>query len=228
MQRYRLPGLWCLHLYSYFATVLIDNYRFDIRPGYVSLIPPDTAMKYHYRGISTHLYAHFHLPDEGPSMAVPLMQDAGDQFERMASVLQQAIAPPAHHPARWCAAVWSVLWQLGDLPSANTSDARPGHPAVAQTRTWIEQHLAQPIRISDLARRVDLSHNHLTRLFHAEMGMTIVQYIRDRRLILARHLLTHTTLPIKAIAIQVGMTDLQQFNKYIRRGLGTSPRALRG
>lgn len=227
VQRYRIPGLWCLHLYSYFATVIIDDHELAIRPGYVSLTPPGALMEYRYRGPSTHLYAHFRLTGTTASSAIPLMQDARDHFEPMATTIRSAVASPVHDPARWSAAVWTVLWQLADLPRANASHGPPSHPAVARTRAWIEQHLAEPIRVSNLARQADLSHNHLTRLFHAEMGMTIAQYIRDRRLALARHLLTHTTLPIKAVASQIGMTDLQQFNKYIRRGLGVPPRSLR-
>lgn len=227
VQRYRIPGLWCLHLYSYFATLVIDGHPLEIRPGYVSLTPPGALMEYRYRGPSTHLYAHFRLTGTTPSATIPLMRDAGDRFEPMAAAIRSAVAPPTHDPARWSAAVWAVLWQLADLPQANAPHGPPSHPAVARARAWIEQHLSQPIRVSDLADHIDLSHNHLTRLFHAEMGVTIVRYIRDRRLALARHLLTHTTLSIKAVASQIGMTDLQQFNKYIRRGLGKSPRALR-
>ena len=44
----------------------------------------------------------------------------------------------------------------------------------------------------------------------------------------AQHLLSQSTLPIKAIAEEVGIPDLQHFNKVVRRKLGGAPRRLRG
>jgi transcriptional regulator GlxA family with amidase domain len=72
-----------------------------------------------------------------------------------------------------------------------------------------------------------VSHNHLTRLFHAETGQTVIAYIRQRRLTRARHLLVSSTLSIPAVAASVGIPDLQAFNKACRRELGGPPRAIR-
>jgi transcriptional regulator GlxA family with amidase domain len=72
-----------------------------------------------------------------------------------------------------------------------------------------------------------VSHNHLTRLFRAETGSTVVGYVQARRMARARHLLTSSTLPIPAVAASVGIPDLQAFNKTCRRERGASPRAIR-
>lgn len=79
-----------------------------------------------------------------------------------------------------------------------------------------------------VAQAAGVSHNHLTRLFKAATGDTVVGYIRRRRLDRARHLLRASTLSIPAVAASVGIPDLQAFNKACRRELGASPRALRG
>lgn len=79
----------------------------------------------------------------------------------------------------------------------------------------------------ELARAADVSHNHLTRLFRAETGMTVVAYIRLRRMARARHLLVASTLSIPGVAASVGISDLQAFNKACRRELGGSPRSIR-
>jgi transcriptional regulator GlxA family with amidase domain len=67
----------------------------------------------------------------------------------------------------------------------------------------------------------------LVRLFRRHLETTPVAYIRKRRAEHAKHLLIHTTLPMKSIARQIGLTDLQQFNKLLRKTLGRSPRAIR-
>jgi transcriptional regulator GlxA family with amidase domain len=78
-----------------------------------------------------------------------------------------------------------------------------------------------------VARHCGLSHNHLTRLFTAQLESTVVGYIRDRRMRRAHHLLTASTLPIASIAATVGIPDLQAFNKACRRTLGAPPRSVR-
>ena len=64
-------------------------------------------------------------------------------------------------------------------------------------------------------------------LFHAETGLTVIAYIRQRRMARARHLLVSSTLSIPAVAASVGISDLQAFNKACRRELGGSPRTVR-
>ncbi len=79
----------------------------------------------------------------------------------------------------------------------------------------------------EIAKTVGVSHNHLTRLFRAATGETVVGYIRARRMERARHFLHATTLSITAVAASVGIPDLQAFNKTCRRELGASPRGIR-
>ena len=78
-----------------------------------------------------------------------------------------------------------------------------------------------------IAAAVGVSHNHLTRLFTAGQGLTVVGYLRRRRIEHARQLLVHSTMSITAIASTVGIPDLQAFNKACRTVTGLGPRALR-
>jgi transcriptional regulator GlxA family with amidase domain len=81
--------------------------------------------------------------------------------------------------------------------------------------------------VSEIAREVGLSPGHLTRLFRAATGTTVIAALQEKRVARARHLLTYSDLPVKAVAAQVGMEDLNLFNKTMRRHCGASPRALR-
>ncbi|QLH26717.1 helix-turn-helix transcriptional regulator [Streptomyces sp. Rer75] len=222
---FRLPDLWQLHLYRYTAELTVDGVGYTVRPGYVSLVPPGVLVRYRYRGRSEHLYAHLRLPDHGAARTVPVVQNAGAQTALLSSLLLQAIAAVPRAPAQAVAEVWSALWRVAQLSvPAGTGG---GHPAVAAAIAYVESRLAEPLTVPDVARGAGVSHNHLTRLFRAETGHTVVAHIRHRRMERARHLLRETTLPIATIAASVGITDLQAFNKACRRELGASPRAIR-
>jgi AraC family transcriptional regulator len=227
-KRYRFEGLWILHLYLYAGRIVIDDVEFPIRPGYASLMPPGATSTTYFPELSRHLFAHFTLPAARKNLVpIPMMQDLGAEFLSLHEAFEQVIAYASVHLLRAEVRMWDILWQLADKSVVPVTDPQRRHPAVHQAIEIIERRLAEPIRVPDLAGAVDLSHNHLTRLFHAATGLTIVEYIQNRRIQRARHLLVHSTLPIKAIAEEVGIRDLHHFNKVIRKALGEAPRRVR-
>jgi AraC-like DNA-binding protein len=221
---FRLPDLWQLHLYNYSAELTLLGTTFSVAPGYVSLTPAGTQVQFDYRGRSEHLYAHFRPVVGGDPSYLPVVQDAGPVAPVLSGLLRSAIESSPSGSSRTTADVWSALWRIADLTPA-TAETR--HPAVATAIAHIEAYLAQPLTVPDLARRAGVSHNHLTRLFQAETGSTVIAYIRRRRMTRARHLLVSSTLSIPAIAASVGIPDLQAFNKTCHRELGAAPRAVR-
>jgi AraC family transcriptional regulator len=222
---FELPDLWQLHLYGYTAEVTVGQTVHSIRPGRVSLVPPGTRVVYRYRGPSEHLYVHFADPPTGIPRSVPVMQDAGADARLLSTLLRRAIAAGPDAAAQSAALVWATLWQVAQL--APPGPGRPGNAAVSAAAAHIESNLSGTLTVPDIARVAGVSHNHLTRLFRAETGQTVIGYIRRRRLERARHLLRESTQSIPAIAASVGIPDLQAFNKACRHELGGSPRAVR-
>lgn len=223
---FRLPDLWQFHVYGYSAEITLLGATLAVRPGSVSLVPPGEQVRFDYRGRSEHLFAHFRAAPVGEPLIVPAVQEAGAAAPLLTDLMRHAVeAFPAASP-RVVAEVWTALWRVARLAER---PAAPGgkHDAVAAAATHIEANLAQPITVPGLARVAGVSHNHLTRLFRAEMGTTVVAYIRQRRMARALHLLTSSTLSIPAVAATVGFVDLQAFNKACHRELGGSPRGVR-
>lgn len=220
---FRLPDLWQFHVYGYSADLTFLGGTYPVRPGSVSLVPPGEQVRFDYRGRSEHLFAHFRTPAVGEPVQVPVVQDAGGVAPLLSDLLRNAVEA-AGGSARVPAEVWAALWRAAQLPRPAERDP---HSAVASALAHIEANLARPLSVPELARVAGVSHNHLTRLFRAETGMTVVACIRQRRMAMARHLLTSSTLSIPAVAATVGVTDLQAFNKLCRRELGASPRAVR-
>ena len=227
VEDYQLPELWCLHLYGYEGTMTIDGEEFEIKPGWVSVTPPNARIVYRFRGESRHIFAHFRLPAGGDPVAMPVMQDTGEAFDALTRGLEEAAGWLPSQPRRASVRLWDVLWQLAGQPMAEREPRKRLHPALSRAAREIELQLSQVLVIPAIARRAEISHNHLTRLFRAHFGVTIEGYIRRRRVERALHLLVHTTLPVKTIAGEVGLPDLHFFNKTIRGTVGMSPREYR-
>lgn len=91
-----------------------------------------------------------------------------------------------------------------------------------------QQHFDQPLYgIDELCRELGVSRSTLFRLIKENTGLSPSRYIRQERLLSARHLLETTNLRISDIATQVGFNSSQTLSKYFTEAFGQSPSELR-
>lgn len=98
-----------------------------------------------------------------------------------------------------------------------------------QAAQWLDSHLGEDDAMSMTALADDLgvSDRHLRRIFAAEHGVTPLQYLQTRRLLLAKQLLTDTRLPVAQVALASGFRSLRRFNAAFADGYRMSPSRLR-
>ncbi|MBL8993901.1 MAG: helix-turn-helix transcriptional regulator [Spirochaetia bacterium] len=225
---YYLKGLWCAHLYDYSARIRVGGVLVDIRPGDLSIFPPDQKMVYYYQGVSRHIYAHFRFSEKiGASHPIRAVQPLHDTWAGSRNAMEIALDHFGTEPLRAEVKLWDLLWEWAARSAHSSDEKAPVHPALRVLVGRIETGLGEDLKVASLVRNCGLSHNHMIRLFQKTFQTTIEGYIRSRRLSRASHLLRNSTFPIKQIASEVGIRDPQQFNKLVRRAFGKSPRALR-
>ena len=81
--------------------------------------------------------------------------------------------------------------------------------------------------VPDLARDLGVSARHLRRALEREVGVSPVELAQTHRLLLAKHLLADTTLPVTRIAYASGFQSLRRFNTVFRQRYRLSPTAIR-
>jgi len=87
--------------------------------------------------------------------------------------------------------------------------------------------LAEPLDADRMAAAVNLSQNHLIRLFRRDLQSTPGQYWDRLRVEHARHRLLQPDTRVKEVAIELGFTHLSHFSKWFKRHSGNTPRAMR-
>ena len=132
-------------------------------------------------------------------------------------------ASPLHDPviARQGAAL--LLASLSHEQQATRQNGLP----LAMLDAHIDQHCAHPLQVEDLARLSGLSPARFHVRFLAATGQTPMDYVRQRRLQLARQLLQQSTLAIGEIASRVGYSSQSAFSAALARQFGCTPRQLR-
>jgi AraC-like DNA-binding protein len=75
----------------------------------------------------------------------------------------------------------------------------------------------------DLAQDVGLRRSRLDELFKQQFGLSLGDYIRERRLKLAVKLLASSEKEIKQIAADVGYCHTSSFMRFFKRKFGMTP-----
>lgn len=87
----------------------------------------------------------------------------------------------------------------------------------------VAAHLADDIRIADLARLVGLSAGHLHRAFRDTTGLTPLEFINRRRVERAAAILASEGPTVAEVALRVGFLSPTHFTRTFRRITGRSP-----
>jgi AraC family transcriptional regulator of adaptative response / DNA-3-methyladenine glycosylase II len=99
-----------------------------------------------------------------------------------------------------------------------------------QAASWLDSRLGdeEDLSMTGLADHLGVSDRHLRRIFATEHGVTPLQYLQTRRLLLAKQLLTDTRLPMAQVALASGFRSLRRFNAAFVENYRMSPSRLRG
>lgn len=112
-------------------------------------------------------------------------------------------------------------------PQIETCEGGLSDRQILQIAEYVNDHLAQEIKISELAKLTRMSHFHFSRVFKQAIGVSPHQYVIEQRLERAKHLLKTTKLPVMEIAIRCGFSSHSHLGKVIRQQTGLSPKAFR-
>ena len=90
-------------------------------------------------------------------------------------------------------------------------------------KQYVRKNLKKKITLSDISQRLHCSTVTLTENFRREFDMTIMQYVQEERMKLARELLSNTSLSITDIADRCGFPDVEYFSRCFKKKEGVSP-----
>lgn len=100
-------------------------------------------------------------------------------------------------------------------------------PVLAGVFGFIEEHYAEPISLKDVAQASNLSSGYLTTLVRRQTGRTVLEWIAERRMAEARHLLVETDESVERIGARVGYDDPAYFARRFRSTHKATPASWR-
>lgn len=92
---------------------------------------------------------------------------------------------------------------------------------------YINRNIGQKLTVARLCGAFHCSKSTLMNLFRKKCGMTLGEYLVDRRMAIAKELLQYSEEPIGVIALKCGFPDQGYFSKVFSARVGCSPTAYR-
>ena len=92
---------------------------------------------------------------------------------------------------------------------------------------FVAEHYTEPVRVADVAHSVGLHPNYALTLFRRALGIGIVEYVTQHRVLHAQRLLATTDASVLEVALAAGFNFPSRFYTVFRRDFGRTPREYR-
>ena len=92
---------------------------------------------------------------------------------------------------------------------------------------YIYAHITEPITIDDLAEYTGLSASYLSRLFKKETGVSVSDYVREKKIEKAQHLLKYCDYSLIEIANYLSFSSQSHFIQLFKEFTGMTPKKYR-
>ena len=95
---------------------------------------------------------------------------------------------------------------------------------IKQAKKIIHTQYGNPLKISEIAKKLNLNRSYLYKIFKEETDYSLKDYLIQIRMKKSADLLTSTTFHISEIANAVGFPDALAFSKAFKKYYGISPK----
>ena len=213
---------------------VIENRKYNVKKGDVLLIKPGA---YHFKlrviKEKNKLYCLGFLPEaiSNGGLAESVF-DRGEHFalgensaiEDILSALKKKISQTKNNISSFMKiSAESVILLLEDLNEQNEKTPEIKNAAVQKMLNFINENLPMISKVSDISKATFFSESYSRTLFKKEMGIGIMEYVRNKKVLLAHRKIRHGKKPTEVYA-ECGFSNYPCFYRAYVSYLGYSPR----
>lgn len=194
-----------------------------VEPGSVYLVPPETPFSFASITPSDHYWLHFSsiqlrtLPQLRMAQYMKI-RNRTMYIRTMNRLMEKTVSAKSFLELEEVRHLsLSLVLPLLEKSLADTVFVPLNKDWLGPVLDYIDGHLGEKIRISTLQKMTGFGRAAFSAEFNKACGLPPLQYIMERRLTLAKHLLLRTRLSLKEIAFRCGFEDQKQFYRFFRR-----------
>ena len=111
-----------------------------------------------------------------------------------------------------------IIKLLGEKISSNEEN-----PTIVHIKRYVQKNLSKKLTLKQIANSVGYSPNYCDTLFKSHTGVSILNYVIERRISEAKLLLSEGILSLKEISETIGFEDYNYFSRTFKKKSGYSP-----
>lgn len=112
---------------------------------------------------------------------------------------------------------------IEEFPKTNSEDNQLTKTYIKQAKKMIHSQYGSPLRVNDIAKKLNLSRSYLYKIFKDNTNISIKDYILHIKMDRSKTLLENPDLSITEISNSVGFTDPLAFSKTFKKFFGKTP-----
>jgi AraC-like DNA-binding protein len=178
--------------------------------------PPDT--NFAASAITQKLSGFHHFPRVLAAQGPRLLQDIREEAEQGQNWSRWRISGVALQ-------LLGTLLETGGkkVPLGESLPEDRGLAIVNHARQYIQEHAREKLTLTQIAWHLQLSGEHLARLFRQHAGCTVFDYVDQVRLEHAKRLLLTSDLPVAQLAPLCGYGSANLLGRHFKTHLGITP-----
>jgi AraC-like DNA-binding protein len=214
----------------------IEGRPYNPRPGSLFLIPPNSIHGVTIKTAEPYERASIHFlpelldcgeqalllaPFQRPGRYYPDLTAAGLEFFVRSIMDCKDMERPLQRTALKHRII-TLLTRVYQIHRQDSGPAAPRDERIQAVQNYLDSNLRETIPLDALSRKFGVSKNHLNVLFRREMGTTVNQYVRIKRLVWARQEMQQGAAAEEA-AYKVGFNDYSNFYRAYREFFRAAP-----
>ncbi len=157
----------------------------------------------------------FKLPD---SLFLPSL--VNEEMRTLLSAFSQSHLSPLYHSEEKLKNLLNyMLFEISDVLELKSNDKN-----IAAIIKYIDAHISERIALEDIAREVHLSREYLSYLFKKQLGKTVIEYVNERKMLIAKNMLQTGNMSASDIAESLGFENYGYFSRVFKKHFNTSPK----
>ena len=159
------------------------------------------------------------------SPQVPWQRQMLDLLRQSYALSQTETGAYELHIHRLMCQVWQAIAEHAQqLPRHDlTAAQRTDQVRAKQMIAFLQTHFREKLTLNQVAQAASVSRNTCLSCFRRVLGLSPMEYLTQRRLEYALHLLLTSDLPVAQVAEACGFGDASYFGKRFRKQMGLTP-----
>lgn len=115
-----------------------------------------------------------------------------------------------------------ILLEINDILGFESNNKH-----IIEIIKYINEHISEPITLSTVSNKVNLSKEYTAHIFKEETGKTVTEYINERKLFIAKEMILGTAYPLEHICKRLGYDNYSYFSRVFKKQFDITPRDMR-